>query len=71
MMTTTFILGQVADDRTKKVMVKIFAVVDSGAEAKRAAREVDSTEAQFSLKVRKELPRRRVKIPLLREVRGR
>ena len=27
------ILGQVADDRTRKGMVKIFAVVDSGAEA--------------------------------------
>ena len=39
-------------------MVKISAVV----EGKRASREhdaVDSTEAQFSLKVRKDLPRRR------------
>ena len=39
-------------------MVKICAVVDSGAEAKRARREhdaVDCTEAQFSLKVRKDL----------------
>ena len=74
MMTTTFILGQVADDRTKKVMVKISAVVDSGAEGKRAAREhdaVDSIEDLFSLKVKKDLPWRRGKIPLLREVRGR
>ena len=46
------ILGQVAEDRTRKGMVKISAVVDSGAEGKRASREhdaVDSTEAQYSL----------------------
>ena len=52
------ILGQVADDRTKKGMVRISTVVDS----KRAPREhdaVDSTEAEFSLEVRKDLPRRR------------
>ena len=55
------ILGQVADDRTRKGMVKISAVVDRWRRGKRASREhdaVDFTEAQFSLKVRKDLPRR-------------
>ena len=67
------ILGQVADDRTKKGFVKISAVVDTG-RGKRLSRErdaVDSTEAQFSLKDRKDLPRRGEKIPSLREARGR
>ena len=49
--------GQVADDRTKNGMVKISAVV--GKHALREDDAVDSTEAQFSLKVRKDLPRRR------------
>ena len=56
------ILEQVADDRTKNGMMKISAVVDSGAEANVVPREhdaLDSTEAQFGLKVRKDLPRRR------------
>ena len=53
---------QVADDRTKKGMVKISAVVDSGAEANALPENmVDSTEAEFSLDVRKDLPRRRVR----------
>ena len=64
------ILEQVADDRTKKGMVKISAVVDSGAEANALPGEhdaVDSTEAQSSLKARNDLPRRcPVKRPLLR-----
>ena len=53
-------MQQVADDRTRKGMVKISAVVDSAAEA--ASREqdaVDPTEAERSLEVRKDLPRRR------------
>ena len=49
------ILGQVADDRTKKGMVKMSAVVDSGAEANALAENMK----QCSLKVRKDLPRRR------------
>ena len=58
------ILGQVADDRTKKGMVKTFAVVDSGAEANALSREheaVDSTEAEF---VKKDLPRRKGRDPI-------
>ena len=53
------ILGQVADDRTKKGLVKISAVVDSGKRASREHDAVDSTETVFSLEVRKDLPRRR------------
>ena len=55
------ILGQVADDRTRKGMVKISEVVDSGAEANAHPENMiqwDSTEAQFSLIVREDLPRR-------------
>ena len=58
------ILGQVADDRTKKGLVTISAVVDSGAEANALPEQhdaVDSTETEFSLEVRKDLPRRRVR----------
>ena len=55
------ILGQVADDRTSKGMVKISTVVDSGAEANTLPENMmqDPTEAQFSLKIWKDLPRRR------------
>ena len=58
------ILGQVADDRTKKEMVKTFAIVDSGAEANALSREheaVDFTEAEF---VRKDFPRRKKRNPI-------
>ena len=55
------ILVQVADDRTRKGMVKISALVDLWCRGKRASREhdvVDSTEAEFTF-VRKDLQRRR------------
>ena len=58
------ILGQVADDRTMKGTVRISAVVDSGAEANALPDAVDMM--QFSLKVRKDLPRRRRSHPCAR-----
>ena len=48
------ILGQVADDRKRKGMEKISAVVDSGAEANALPKNM----MQYSLKVREDLPRR-------------
>ena len=56
------ILGQVADDRTRKGMVEDLCSCRRWRRGKRASREhdaVDSTEAEFSLEVRKDLPKHR------------
>ena len=56
------ILGQVADDRPKKGMVKISAVVDSGAEANALPENMLQClplKPSSASKVRKDLPRRR------------
>ena len=56
------VLEQVADDRTKKRNGEDLCRCREWRRGKRASREhdaVDSNEAEFSLKVRKDLPRRR------------
>ena len=66
------ILGQVADDRFKKGMVKISLVVDSGAEA--ASREhcaVDPGEAECSLESQVTSSEAQEETPSAQEARGR
>ena len=56
------ILGQVANNRSKKGMVKISAVADSGGEANALFENTMQwipLKSEFSLKVRRDLPRRR------------
>ena len=68
------ILGQVSDDRTRKGMGKISAVVDSGAEANTLPEKMvqwipkKPSSASKSAEI---LPRSGEDIPSLREARGR